>query len=126
MLRGDKELIVVGDRVLLRIDDQEQRTAVGLYLPPTALEKEDVQSGRVEEVGPGIPLPPKTTDGDDVPWAQSSGELEMRFIPLQASKGDIAIFARKEAIEIKFDGEKFVVVPHLAILVLIRPTVLLD
>jgi co-chaperonin GroES (HSP10) len=125
MLRGDKELIVVGDRVLLRIDEQEQRTSVGLYLPPTALEKENVQSGRVEEVGPGIPLPPRGTD-DDVPWTQSASEPEMRFIPLQASKGDHAIFARKEAVEIKFDDEKFVVVPHAAILVLIRSTVLLD
>ena len=126
MLRGDKELIVVGDRILLRIDEQEQRTSVGLYLPPTALEKENVQSGRVEEVGPGIPLPPRGTDDDDVPWTQSASEPEMRFIPLQASKGDHAIFARKEAVEIKFDDEKFVVVPHAAILVLIRPTVLLD
>ncbi|MFP6591096.1 MAG: co-chaperone GroES family protein [Candidatus Latescibacterota bacterium] len=125
MLRGDKELIVVGDRVLLRIDEAEQRTAVGLYLPPTALEKENVQSGRVEEVGPGIPLPPRGTDDDDVPWAESASESEMRFIPLQASKGDHAIFARKEAVEIKFDDEKFVVVPHAAILVLIRSTVLM-
>lgn len=126
MLRGDKELIVVGDRVLLRIDETEQRTTVGLYLPPTALEKENVQSGRVEEVGPGIPLPPRGTDDDDVPWAESSSEPDMRFIPLQASKGDHAIFARKEAVEIKFDDEKFVVVPHAAILVLIRSTGLMD
>ena len=117
-------MIVVGDRVLLRIDEAEQRTAVGLYLPPTALEKENVQSGRVEEVGPGIPLPPRGTD-DDVPWAESGSESAMRFIPLQASKGDHAIFARKEAVEIKFDDEKFVVVPHAAILVLIRSTVLM-
>ena len=126
MLRGDKELIVVGDRVLMRIDEQEQRTAVGLYLPPTALEKEDVQSGRVEEVGPGIPLPPRGADGDDVPCAQSSHEPEMRFIPLQANKGDFAIFARKEAVEIKFDDEKYLIVPHSAILVLIRSTGLMD
>ena len=86
MLRGDKELLVVGDRVLVRVDEQEQRTEVGLYLPPTALEKENVQSGRIEEVGPGIPLPPKG-DEDDVPWAESGSEAEMRFIPLQAQKG---------------------------------------
>ena len=121
MLRGDKELLVVGDRVLVRVDEQEQRTEVGLYLPPTALEKENVQSGRIEEVGPGIPLPPKGVE-DDVPWAESSSESEMRFIPLQAQKGDHAIYARKEAVEIKFDNEKFVVVPHAAILVLIRST----
>ncbi len=125
MLRGDKELLVVGDRVLVRVDEQEQRTEVGLYLPPTALEKENVQSGRIEEVGPGIPLPPKG-DEDDVPWAESGAEAEMRFIPLQAQKGDHAIYARKEAVEIKFDNEKFVVVPHSAILVLIRSTGVFD
>ena len=125
MLRGDKELLVVGDRVLVRVDEQEQRTEVGLYLPPTALEKENVQSGRIEEVGPGIPLPPKG-DEDDVPWAESGSEAEMRFIPLQAQKGDHAIYARKEAVEIKFDNEKFVVVPHGAILVLIRSTGVFD
>ena len=122
MLRGDKELIVVGDRVLLRLDEQEQRTEVGLYLPPTALEKENVQSGRVEEVGPGIPLPPKTDD-EDVPWAE--GGEQMRYIPLQAQKGDHAIFTKKDAVEIKFDHEKYVVVPHSAILVLVRNTGLL-
>jgi co-chaperonin GroES (HSP10) len=125
MLRGDKELLVVGDRVLVRVDEQEQRTEVGLYLPPTALEKENVQIGRIEEVGPGIPLPPKG-DEDDVPWAESGSEPEMRFIPLQAQKGDHAIYARKEAVEIKFDNEKFVVVPHSAILVLIRSTGVFD
>ena len=45
----------------------------------------------------------------------------MRYIPLQAKKGDHAIFLRKDAVEIKFDNEKFVVVPHSAILVLVRP-----
>ena len=125
MLRGDKELLVVGDRVLVRVDEQEQRTEVGLYLPPTALEKENVQSGRIEEVGPGIPLPPKGDD-DDAPWMESGSEPEMRFIPLQAQKGDHAIYARKEAVEIKFDNEKYVVVPHTAILVLIRSTGVFD
>mgnify|MGYP005640403675 CR=1 FL=1 len=123
MLRGDKELIVVGDRVLLRLDENEQRTEGGLYLPPTALEKEDVQSGRVGEVGPGIPLPPKTDD-EDVPWAE--GGEQMRYIPLQASKGDHAIFTKKDAVEIQFDHEKYMVVPHSAILVLVRNTILLD
>ena len=118
MIRGDKELMVVGDRVLIRVDDAEERTEVGLYLPPTALEKEDVQSGRVEEVGPGIPLPPKSAD-DDAPWEEAAGK-NMRFIPLQAKKGDHAIFLRRDAVEIKFDNEKYMVVPHNAILALVR------
>ena len=121
MIRGDKELFVVGDRVLVRLDDKEERTAVGLYLPPTALEKEDIQSGRIEEVGPGIVLPPKGDD-DEAPWSEKGGE-QNRYIPLQAKKGDHAIFLRTEAIEIKFDDEKFLIVSHAAILTLIRDIV---
>ena len=119
MIRGDQELHVVGDRVLIRLEEEEERTEVGLYLPPTALGKENVQSGVVEEVGPGIPLPPKYED-DDVPWKDRE-QVQMRYIPLQAKPGDRAIFMRKEAVEIKFDKEKFVVVPHAAILVVVRP-----
>ena len=118
MIRGEKELLVVGDRVLLRLDNQEERTEVGLYLPPTALEKETVQSGFVEEVGPGIPLPPKVGE-DETPWREGAEE-HMRYIPLQAQKGDHAIFLRKDAIEIKFESEKYVVVPHHAILAIVR------
>jgi chaperonin GroES len=118
MIRGDKELLVVGDRVLLRLDNQDERTEVGLYLPPTALEKETVQSGFVEEVGPGIPLPPKTSE-DETPWREGDEE-HRRYIPLQAQKGDHAIFLRKDAIEIKFENEKYVVVPHNAILAIVR------
>lgn len=118
MIRGDRELHVVGDRVLIRVDDKEERTQVGLYLPPTALEKETVQSGVIEEVGPGIPLPPKYDD-EDVPWKKGE-EPQMRYIPLQMRPGDHAIFLRKDAVEIKFDQEKFVVVSQSAILVLTR------
>ncbi len=118
MIRGDKEVLVVGDRVLVSLDNAEERTEVGLYLPPTALEKENVQSGVVQEVGPGIPLPPKYED-DDVPWKEGE-EPQMRYIPLQVRAGDHVIFLRKDAVEIKFDRERFVVVPQAAILVLVR------
>ena len=118
MIRGDRELVVVGDRVLIRLEEAEERTDVGLYLPPTALEKETVQGGIVEEVGPGIPLPPRG-ENDEKPWSEEGGD-QMRYIPQQAKKGDHALFLRKDAVEIKFDNEKFVVVPHNAILVLDR------
>lgn len=121
MIRGDKELHVVGDRVLICVADAEERTEVGLYLPPTALEKESVQSGTIEAVGPGIPLPPKY-DNEDVPW-NDGDEPQMRYIPLQARPGDHAIFMRKDAVEIRFDHEKFVVVSQAAILVLTRSLV---
>ena len=37
-MKKKKELIVVGDRVLIRLEDGEERTKVGLYLPATAVE----------------------------------------------------------------------------------------
>ena len=77
------------------------------------------QSGRIEEVGPGVPLPPKADD-DGAPWEDGEGGEQMRYIGLQARKGDHAIFLRKDAVEIKFDDEKFIVVPQAAILVLVR------
>ena len=48
------------------------------------------------------------------------GGHRLRYIPLQAQKGDHAIFLRKDAIEIKFESEKYVVVPHHAILAIVR------
>ena len=42
-----KELIVVGDRVLIEPEEGEQRTQVGLYLPQTAIDARVVQGGRV-------------------------------------------------------------------------------
>ena len=38
MRKKDKRLIVVGDRVLIAIEEGEERTKVGLYLPPTAVD----------------------------------------------------------------------------------------
>lgn len=113
---GNKELIVVGDRVLIKPEDMEERTQVGLYLPQTVVEKENVQGGRVVTTGPGSPLP--EVPEDDEPWRSSA--KEPRYLPLQAEAGDYALFLKKAAMEIKFEGEKYLIVPHASILVLIR------
>ena len=46
-MRNDKELIVVGDRVLVKVEEGEERTKVGLYLPTTAMEGQPVQGGTI-------------------------------------------------------------------------------
>ena len=38
MPRLKKKLIVVGDRLLVRPEDGEERTSAGLYLPPGAVQ----------------------------------------------------------------------------------------
>ena len=40
-----EKLIVVGDRVLIKPKSLNDRTKYGLYLPPTVIEKEEIQSG---------------------------------------------------------------------------------
>ena len=116
MKRGNKELLVVGDRVLVKPEQGESKTKVGLYLPPGVMEKEEVRSGTVVAVGPGTPLPPPADEHE--PWKE--GYRAPRFMPLQVSLGDYALFFRKAAIEITFDDERYLVVPYGAILVLVR------
>ena len=52
------------------------------------------------------------------PWREIRREARSR--PLQARVGDHAIFFRKAAVEITFEEKRYLVVPHGAILVLIR------
>ena len=112
-----KELVVVGDRVLISPEEGEERTRVGLYLPATAIETLQIQSGLVIAVGPGEPAPDFSTI-DDEPW--KVGEKTMRWRPMQARVGDHAIFFRKAAVEITFEEKKYLVVPLAAILALVR------
>jgi len=109
------KFIVVGDRILIKPQAESEKTSSGLYLPAGVKEKERVQSGYVIKVGPGYAT---STLEEDEPWKESSGPV--KYIPLQAKNGDLAIFLRKEAVEIEFDGEKYLIVPQSAILLLIR------
>ena len=117
MKKSRKQLVVVGDRVLVAPEEGEERTSVGLYLPPTAIDRQAVQSGRIVATGPGTPLP-EPTQLDDEPWR--IGSSNQRFVPMQAQIGDYALFFRKAAVEITFENKKYLVVPQAAILVLVR------
>lgn len=116
---GDKgkRLIVVGDRVLVKIEEGEDRTKVGLYLPPTAVDSQAVQGGTIIATGPGLPMPDLAENSEE-PWRVAMRET--RFVPMQARTGDYALFFRKAAVEITFDGERYLVVPQTAILALVR------
>jgi chaperonin GroES len=111
-----KKLIVVGDRVLISPTKQSDKTSSGLYLPPGVQEKEKIQSGYVIKVGPGYPLP-MPVDEDDV-W--KGKEEQVKYLPLQAQEGDLAIFLQKGALEVMYEGEKYFIVPQASILMLER------
>lgn len=112
-----KRLVVVGDRVLIQPESDEGRTRVGLYLPASAVDAQAVQTGRVIATGPGTPIS-APTELDDEPWKITGGEP--RYLPVQARRGDFAIFFRRAAVEIDFQGEKYLVVPQAALLALVR------
>ena len=103
--------------MLIRPREGEDRSNVGLYLPPTAVDNQAVQGGEVLVVGPGTPIS-APTELDEEPWKIASGEA--RYMPVQAEVGDYAIFFRKASVEISFEGEKYLVVPQAAILALVR------
>jgi chaperonin GroES len=112
-----KQLLVVGDRVLITPEDGDERTRVGLYLPATAIDAQQVQTGLIVATGPGTPVA-DISSLDDEPWKVDTREGRSRG--MQARVGDHAIFFRKAAVEITFEDKKYLVVPQAAILVLVR------
>jgi co-chaperonin GroES (HSP10) len=110
-----KKLIVIGDRILIRPAKPEDRTSSGLYLPPGVQEKEKVQQGYVIKTGPGYAIPMPV---DDEPW--KAEDEQVKYIPLQAREGDLAIFLLSGATEVMYESEKFFIVPQSAILMLER------
>lgn len=111
-----RKLIVVGDRLLIRPKKQPDKTESGLYLPPGVQEKEKVQTGFVIKVGPGYPIPMATDE--DEPWKESDEKI--KYVPLQAQEGDLAIFLQKGAVEVVYQGEKLFIVPQSSVLMLER------
>jgi co-chaperonin GroES (HSP10) len=114
-LRNLHKIIVVGDKVLIKPSSDQEKTNSGLYLPPGIQEKEKVQTGYVIKAGPGYPI---GANVDDEPWKESKEQV--RYVSLQVKDGDLAIFMRKDAFEIEYEEEKLLIVPHSAILMIIR------
>ena len=110
-----KKLIIIGDRVLVRPAVPNQRTESGLYLPPGIQEKEKVQQGYIIKTGPGYAIPMPV---EEEPW--KGEEEKIKYIPLQAKEGDLAIFLLHAATEIVYQNEKYFIVPQQAILMIER------
>ena len=111
-----KKLIVVGDRVLIKPKKESDQTDSGIFLPPGVREKEKIQSGYIVKAGPGYPIPIPTDE--DETWKPESDPV--KYIPLQAKEGDLAVFLQKGAIEVLIGGDKYFIVPQSAILMLER------
>jgi len=111
-----EKFILIGDRVLIRPKNPLGKTSSGLYLPPTVQENEKTLCGYVVRVGPGYPIP-AMTDADE-PWKEKKEEV--KYVPLQAKVGDMAVYLNKSGWEIEFNKEKYIILPHSSILMLVR------
>ena len=111
-----KKLVIVGDRVLIKPKKASDKTESGLFLPPGVKEQEKVQYGYVMKTGPGYPIPMPTDE--DEPWKEK--EEQIKYIPLQAKEGDLAIYLQKSAFEVMYEGEKYYIVSQSALLMLER------
>ena len=113
-----ENLIVIGDKVLIKPISSKSKTKSGLFLPPGYSEKEEIQHGYVVKVGPGIPIP-YLNDDDSEPWKPKKDD-QIRYIPLQPKVGDLAIFLLKGSVEIIYNDLKYLIVPQYSILLLER------
>ncbi len=110
-----KKILIIGDKVLIKPTKGEEKTKSGLLLPPGVREKDQVLKGYVMKTGPGYVLPVPV---ENEAWKPEDEQI--KYIPLQAKEGDLAIFLVNAATEIKYEHEKYFIVPHNAILLLER------
>ncbi|MCD7976008.1 MAG: co-chaperone GroES family protein [Tannerellaceae bacterium] len=111
------KFLMIGDKVLIKPKNPQSQTKSGLYLPPTVQQGEKIQSGYIIKAGPGYPLPSATEETEV--WKKKE-EGEVHYLPLQAKEGDLAVYLQNAAYEISFNEETYMIVPHSAILMLIR------
>lgn len=89
----------LGDCVVIRVLEQEEKTASGIFLPDTA--KEKPSQGEVVAVGPGK--------------LQDDGKR----VALDVKVGDKIIFSKYAGTEVKFEGTKYLIVSERDILAII-------
>lgn len=82
------KLVPLEDRVVVKVLEEEEKTASGIVLPDTA--KEKPQKARVIAVGPG-----RYEDGN--------------LIPIGVVEGDLVVFSKYGGTEVKVDGDELLV-----------------
>ena len=111
-----KKIIMIGDKVLVKPKNPNIQTTSGLYLPPAAVEKESIQAGYIIKVGPGFPVPAVNDEVES--WKEN--QETVKYVPLQAKTGDLAIYLSKSGFDVEFKGEKYIVLSHSSIVMIVR------
>ncbi|KUO96008.1 co-chaperone GroES [Ferroacidibacillus organovorans] len=89
----------LGDRVVLRALEREEKTASGIVLPDTA--KEKPQEAEVVSVGPG-----RYEDG--------------KLVAVDVKVGNRVIFSKYAGTEVKYDGVEYLIVRESDILAVVE------
>ncbi|MCD6363199.1 MAG: co-chaperone GroES [Synergistetes bacterium] len=90
----------LGDRVVVKVVEKEERTKSGIVLPDTA--KEKPQEGEVLAVGTGRVL--------------DNGQK----VPLEVKVGDKVIFSKYAGTEVKIEGEEYLILSERDILAIVE------
>jgi chaperonin GroES len=90
----------LGDRVLIKIAQQDERTAGGIFLPDTAKEKPQV--GEIAAVGPGK----RSDDGT--------------LVPMEVKQGDKVLYSKYAGTEVKLGSDEYVLLSERDILAVVQ------
>lgn len=93
------KLVPLGDRVVLKQLEAEEKTKSGIVLPGQAQEKP--QQAEVVAVGPG-------------------GMVEGKEVKMEVAVGDQVIYSKYAGTEVKLDGEEFIIVRQSDILAVVK------
>ena len=91
----------LGDRVVIRVLEQEEKTVGGIYLPDTA-HKDKPQTGKVIAVGTGRLLDNGTR------------------VPSEVKAGDVVVFAKYSGSEVTLDGKDYIILRDSDILAVVE------
>lgn len=90
----------IGDRLVVKVSEAEEKTPSGILLPDAAQEKP--QKGKVVAVGPGRML--------------DSGQI----VKPEVKKGDTVLFAKYGGTEVTIDGKEYVVLRESDVLAILK------
>jgi len=89
----------LGDRVVIKQLEAEEKTKSGIVLPTQS--KEKPQEAEIVAVGPGA-----NVDG--------------KVVPMQVSVGERVIYSKYAGTEVKIDGEEYIIVKESDILAIVE------
>ena len=93
------ELKPLGDRVVLKLLEAEEKTKSGIVLPNKA--KEKPQEAEVIAVGPG-------------------GVIDGKEIKMEVKQGDLVIYSKYSGTDVKYDDQEYVIVKQSDILAVVN------